>query len=129
MRNTPSGVRKEYLLRLIRGVRKQIENDPETVAAKKELGDEVTIGKWADATFLCDIVEQEVIANENVPDISSEDFREQVVDPYYQELKEFLHCVHSLYVIASDKSGILPEEEEQLTEALNLLWRYDYYDR
>lgn len=50
--------KRDYMRRLIKEIRKQIAADPETIEAKKEFGDEVTIGKWLNVTLLCSVVEK-----------------------------------------------------------------------
>jgi hypothetical protein len=64
--------RKDYIRRLIAGVRRSMERDPDTIKARNEMGDEVTIGRWVDASILCDVVEQDVLsttpAQPQVPD-------------------------------------------------------------
>ena len=53
--------RADYLTRLIVGVREQIAEDPETIKAKEDYGDEVLIGKWIDAELLCSVVEIDIL--------------------------------------------------------------------
>ena len=62
-------VRKEYLTRLIAQVRKQIAKDPDTIAAAKEVGEVVIIGRWLDATLLCNIIEDEILNNDEIPGV------------------------------------------------------------
>jgi hypothetical protein len=52
----------DYLKRLIASARKTIASDPETIKAKEELGEGVTIGRWLDIALLCDVVEQDVLS-------------------------------------------------------------------
>lgn len=56
-----SDKRKDYLRRLIAGVRRQIDQDPETIKAREECGDELIIGTWVDASLLCLVVEKDVL--------------------------------------------------------------------
>jgi hypothetical protein len=56
---------KDYILRLIEGVRKQIEKDPDTIKACNELGDDVAIARWFDASILCDVIEDYFIYKSN----------------------------------------------------------------
>jgi len=125
-----SGVRKDYLLRLIRSLRRNIEADPEVIQTKEECGEDAIIVGWmSDAIALCNVVEREVILNDNVPSITQEDFRSQFADPYEKELIELLGHIDTLLRIASDKSGIVtPEEQKCIEEAQILLWSYDYDD-
>ena len=58
-------VRLDYLKRLIKGVRKQTDKDPETIEAKEELGDEVTIARWVDANLLCMVIEKDILGIED----------------------------------------------------------------
>lgn len=60
-------VRKDYMRRLIKGVRDMIEDDPDTIKARKELGDEVTIGRWIDAKILCNVIEEDVLYTHPAP--------------------------------------------------------------
>lgn len=60
-------IRKDYMRRLIRGVRAMIEYDPDTINAKKELGDGVTISRWIDAKILCNIIEDDVLYTHAAP--------------------------------------------------------------
>jgi hypothetical protein len=57
-------VRVEYLKKLISGVRRAIADDPDTITAKAEYGDDITIGRWVDASILCDVVERDLLSNE-----------------------------------------------------------------
>jgi len=53
--------RKDYLRRLVSGVRRQIDQDPETIKAREECGDGCLIGTWIDASLLCLVVEKDVL--------------------------------------------------------------------
>ena len=59
-------IRKDYLKRLIAGVREAKERDPDTIKAKEELGSQVTIAKWVDAELLCMVIENEILNNEDI---------------------------------------------------------------
>lgn len=48
---------KDYMRRLISGVRQQIKKDPDTIKACNDCGDDVTIARWIDASILCDVIE------------------------------------------------------------------------
>ena len=47
----------DYIHRLIACVRQQIANDPDTINACNDCCDSVLISRWADASILCDVVE------------------------------------------------------------------------
>ncbi len=53
--------RKDYLRRLIDGVRDQMASDPETVTAKLINGDETITSRWIDAELLCSVIECEIL--------------------------------------------------------------------
>lgn len=53
--------RADFMRSLIEGIRKQIEADPATIAAKKKFGDGITIGTWMDAKLLCNTIEEDVL--------------------------------------------------------------------
>lgn len=53
--------RKDYLRRLIAGVRRMIDKDPETINAREEFGEECITGKWIDASLLCLVVEKDIL--------------------------------------------------------------------
>jgi len=125
-RISASGVRKDFLLRLTKSLRKQIEEMPEVVEARERHGEEVMPGKWVDVSMLCDLVESEVVLNENVPSVSQEDYLAQVVDPHHHELSELLTHIERLLDIAENASGLGPEEEKHIYEARNVLRIYDY---
>ena len=50
--------KKDYIRRLIAGVRKQIEKDPDIIKASADYGDDVTIARWMDASILCLVIEE-----------------------------------------------------------------------
>ena len=52
---------KDYLRRLIIGVRKEMVKDPETIEAKAALGDEIMVHRWVDAELLCMTIEKDVL--------------------------------------------------------------------
>ena len=58
-------IRKDYLKRLIEGVRYVMENDPEMIQAKAVFGDEATPSKWLDATLLCKVIEDEILNDQD----------------------------------------------------------------
>ena len=60
-----SEIRKEYIRRLIAGVRKSMAEDPRTIAAVEECGEGVVIGTWLNAYLLCIVVEKDVLGEEN----------------------------------------------------------------
>jgi len=53
--------KKEYLRKLMDGVRKQALLDPDTVKAREEIGRDLITNRWMDAMLLCDVVENEVL--------------------------------------------------------------------
>jgi hypothetical protein len=53
-------IRKDYLRRLIASVRRQIKNDPDTIAACSIYGQDTIIHKWLSASLLCDVVEEDI---------------------------------------------------------------------
>lgn len=55
--------RKDYIRRLIAGIRKEIEEDPDTIRAKAEDGD-VLINRWLDVSLLCLVIEEEVLGDD-----------------------------------------------------------------
>ncbi|MBU6232309.1 hypothetical protein KGP36_06780 [Patescibacteria group bacterium] len=60
-KNINQKVRKEYISRLIAGVRRERDSDPDTMRAKEECGEEVRISRWIDASILCLVIEEEVL--------------------------------------------------------------------
>lgn len=56
--------REDYIRRLIAGIRKEIEEDPDTIRAKAESG-EVTIWRWVDVELLCLVIEKEILDTVN----------------------------------------------------------------
>jgi hypothetical protein len=62
--NIPNN-KKDYICRLIAGVRQQIEKDPDTIKAYNDCGDYVTIARWIDASILCDVIEDYFISKSN----------------------------------------------------------------
>lgn len=54
-------MRKDYMMRLIAGVRESIDKDPDIIKAREEHGSEVINGVWLDAELLCRVVEEEVL--------------------------------------------------------------------
>ena len=56
----------DYMRRLIDAIMKQIAEDPETIQAVKDYGDEVLISKWVDVELLCMTVEREVLSEESM---------------------------------------------------------------
>ena len=59
-------VRKDYLRRLIAGVRSEMNKAPENVTAVTVAGKGAISARWLDVALLCDVVEAEVIKNKNV---------------------------------------------------------------
>lgn len=59
-------IRKDYLRRLVSGVRKAIREAPENIAASKIYGKGALTGQWLDAALLCDVVEKEIVKNKSV---------------------------------------------------------------
>jgi len=62
-------IRKDYIRRLIAGVRKQMAKDPRTIEAVKEFGEEVTIGAWLDASILCCVIEKDILGIDPYSDL------------------------------------------------------------
>lgn len=71
-------VRKDYMKKLINGIRKQIENDPDTIEAneryKIEYEEGVIIPRWIDVTLLCDVIEKDILENDEIPSISHDEY-------------------------------------------------------
>ena len=59
-------IRKDYIRRLIAGVRWAIEKAPENIEAGKIAGKGAITGNWLDAALLCDVVEKEIVKNKSV---------------------------------------------------------------
>lgn len=53
--------RKDYLKRLIAGVRRQVDKDPTTIEVRAEYGDECTPARWIDAELLCSVIESDIL--------------------------------------------------------------------
>lgn len=55
--------RKDYIRRLIVGVREQIAKDPETIEINEQVTEygDLTPAKWVDADLLCSVIEKEVL--------------------------------------------------------------------
>lgn len=62
-------VRKEYLRKLIAGVREQMAKDPEMIQARLEYGEEILTSRWWDAEILCLVIEQEVLDNDLIGEL------------------------------------------------------------
>lgn len=58
-------IRKDYLRRLIAGVRKIVKTAPENVEARKHSRGAINI-RWLDVVLLCDVVEKEIVKNKDV---------------------------------------------------------------
>ena len=56
---------KDYLRRLIKGVRHQAGIDPETVEAKNMFDMELITARWIDAELLCLTIEQDILGDVN----------------------------------------------------------------
>lgn len=124
------GVRKEYLSRLIEGVRKQITEDPDTIQAQQECGyDDITIARWIDATLLCAVIEEEVLANEDIPTMDKAFHWDNVVTPHHMEIKKLLDCIESLKNYAGALEDTLGVVSEEVKNAGTLLEHYDYDER
>ena len=59
-----SDKKKDYMRRLIKGIRIQESLDPDTIKARKDFGDDVTTGRWTDVELLCITIEQEILNND-----------------------------------------------------------------
>ena len=59
-------IRKDYLRRLVAGVRKAIREAPDNIEASKTCGKGALTGRWIDAALLCDVVEKEIVKNKSV---------------------------------------------------------------
>ena len=58
-------IRKDYIRRLIAGLRSQIAKDPATIEAIKAAREGAIPWKWVDAAILCDVVEKDILKNRN----------------------------------------------------------------
>ena len=58
-------LRKDFIIRLIAGVRKQIEKDPREIKIREELGEDCISAKWIDASTLCRVIEKDVLGHKN----------------------------------------------------------------
>ena len=58
-------IRKDYLRRLIAGVRKIVKAAPENIEARKHGRGAINI-RWLDVVLLCDVVEKEIVKNKSV---------------------------------------------------------------
>jgi hypothetical protein len=54
-------IRKEYIKRLIEGVRHQIEEDPLTIEGVDLMGEGTLPARWTDAELLCSVIEIDVL--------------------------------------------------------------------
>lgn len=115
-------VRKDYLNRLICGVRKQIDNDIETVRIREECGEGAVTGRWADASVLCNVIESEVISNREIGCISREDYEAEVLAVRDRRLCELLTCIEELLCHVESDS-----ESSVVLKAKVLLEEYDEY--
>ena len=58
-------VRKDYIRRLIAGVRRIVKNAPENKKAERYLKGSVSL-KWIDIILLCDVIEEDVLRNRKI---------------------------------------------------------------
>lgn len=58
-------LRKDFIIRLIAGVRKQIEKDPREIKIREELGEDGISARWVDAASLCSVIEKDVLGYKN----------------------------------------------------------------
>lgn len=57
--------RKDYIRRLIAGIREEIEKDPDTMRARENHGEKAIIRRWFDVELLCYVIEKEVLGEED----------------------------------------------------------------
>ena len=125
------GVRKEYLARLIKGVREQRATDPDTIQAQKDCGgyEDVTIARWIDASILCDVIEEEVLSNKDIPTIDKRFHWEHVVGPHHREIRELIDCIAELKTYTQNlerKLNIDVNTSVEMKKARTILVTYDY---
>jgi len=53
--------RRDFIKRLIKGVRNQCYQDPAITEAKEEYDEDIVPLKWVDAVILCRVIEEDVL--------------------------------------------------------------------